>query len=141
MCGVKQADRRLPSQNLTGKTMNQSRHMYTPAMAGYKDEASIMPLFEEFVQAFRVIEERGYCVVDNKEYKVNIHTFVVADMAFEHKYLGRGGGSGSTTRFCMFCSNPCHFRHKGYPGGCWKCRKLGIVYDAETGRYSEVSAP
>ncbi len=31
--------------------MNQSRHMYTPAMAGYKDEASIMPLFEEFVQA------------------------------------------------------------------------------------------
>ena len=133
MCGVKQADRRLPSQKLTGKTMNQSRHMYTPAMAGYKNEASIMPLFKDFVQAFREIENRGYCVVDNEEFKVNIHSFVVADMAFEHKYLQRGGGSGSTTCFCMFCSNPCHFRHKGYPGGCWNCRKLGIVYDEETG--------
>jgi hypothetical protein len=35
MCGVKQADRRLPSQNLTGKTMNQSRHMYTYTCDGW----------------------------------------------------------------------------------------------------------
>ncbi len=66
-------------------------------MAGYKDEASIMPLFEEFVQAFRVIEERGYCVADTKEYKVNIYTFVVADMAFEHKYRGRGDAADTFT--------------------------------------------
>jgi hypothetical protein len=31
MCGVKQGDRRLPSQKETVKSMNQSRHMYTPA--------------------------------------------------------------------------------------------------------------
>ncbi len=29
MCGVKQADARLPSQHETGKTMNQSRHIPT----------------------------------------------------------------------------------------------------------------
>jgi hypothetical protein len=34
MCGVKEADPRLPSQFLTGKTMNQSRNLYTPAVAG-----------------------------------------------------------------------------------------------------------
>ncbi len=32
VCGVKQADIRLPSQKATGKTMNQSRLMYTPAL-------------------------------------------------------------------------------------------------------------
>jgi hypothetical protein len=107
--------------------------MYTPALAGYRDENSLMPYFEEFMQAFLEIERRGFCVVDRKEYKVNIYPFLVADMAFEHKFLKRGGGSAETTRFCMFCSNCCHFRHKGYPGGCMDCRRLGIVYDEETG--------
>jgi hypothetical protein len=133
MCGVKQADARLPSQLETGKTMNQSRHMYLPALAGYTDEKSIMPYFDEFVQAFQDIEEKGYCVVDGKQYNIYIRWFVVGDLAFEQKYLGRGGGSGKTTRFCFMCSNTCHYRHKGYPGGCLKCRKLGIVYDEVTG--------
>jgi hypothetical protein len=133
MCGVKQADTRLPSQHETGKTMNQSRHMYLPALAGYTDEKTIMPYFEEFVQAFLEIEERGYCVVDNQQYNIYIRCFVVGDLAFEQKYLGRGGGSGKTTRFCFLCSNTCHYRHKGYPGGCMKCRKEGIVYDELTG--------
>jgi hypothetical protein len=133
MCGVKQADVRLPSQHQTGKSMNQSRHMYIPALAGYTDEASIMPYFEEFLGAFREIEKRGYCVVDDTQHKVHIRPFVVGDLAFEQKYLKRGGGSGKTTRFCFMCSSICHFRHKGYPGGCLKCRELGIVYDDETG--------
>jgi hypothetical protein len=38
MCGVKEADPRLPSQLLTGKTMNQSKNLYTSAVAGYTDE-------------------------------------------------------------------------------------------------------
>ena len=124
---------RLPSQTLTGKTINQSSHMYTPAMAGYKDEKDMMPYFDEFVGAFETIKERGFCVVDDKKYNVNIKPVVVADMAFEHKYLERGGGSATTTCFCMFCSNTCHLRHKGYPGGCQKCRKSNCVYDAVTG--------
>jgi hypothetical protein len=133
MCGVKQADGRLPSQHETGKTMNQSRHMYVPALAGYTDEKSIMSYFEEFLRAFRDIEDSGFCVVDKKEYKVHIRCFVVGDLAFEQKYLQPGGGSGKTTRFCFMCSNTCHFRHKGYPGGCWKCRAAGTVYDEQTG--------
>jgi hypothetical protein len=134
MCGVKQADGRLPSQHETGKTMNQSRHMYQSALAGYTDEKSIMPYFEEFlIRAFRDIEDRGFCAVDKKEYKVHIRCFVVGDLAFEQKYLQRGGGSGKTKRFCFMCSNTCHFRYKGYPGGCWKCRAAGTVYDEQTG--------
>jgi hypothetical protein len=54
-------------------------------------------------------------------------------MAFLHKYLGRGGGSAKTICFCFMCSSKCHFRHKGYPGGCWKCRRTKCVYDEETG--------
>ncbi len=133
MCGVKEADARLPSQHETGKTMNQSRRMYLPALAGYTDEKSIMPYFEEILQAFQEIEERGYCVVDNKQFSVNIRSFVVGDLAFEQKCLGRGGGSGKTVRFCFMCSSTCHYRHKGYPGGCWKCREAGNVYDEVTG--------
>jgi hypothetical protein len=34
MCGVKEADPHLPSQFLTGKTMNQSKNLYTLAVAG-----------------------------------------------------------------------------------------------------------
>ena len=133
MCGVKQADIRLPSQKATGKTMNQSRHMYTPALAGYKDESQLMPFFHEFLRAFMDIAKRGYCVVDSTQHKVNICPFLVADMAFEHKFLQRGGGSAKTTHFCMFCSCCCHFRHKGYPGGCRLCRRRGTVYDEDTG--------
>jgi hypothetical protein len=40
MCGVKQSDPRLPSQFATGKTMNQSRNLYSPAIAGYTNEKS-----------------------------------------------------------------------------------------------------
>ncbi len=114
MCGVKQADARLPSQKETGKTMNQSRHMYIPALAGgYSDEKRMMPYFDEFVAAFGEIEKRGHCVVNKEEHKVNIRSFVVGDLAFEQKYLARGGGSYKTTRFCFMCINTCHFRHKG----------------------------
>ena len=133
MCGVKQADARLPSQQEKGKTMNQSPHMYVPALAGYADEKRMMPYFDEFVAAFREIEKRGYCVVNNEQFSVNIRIFVVGDLAFEQKYLGRGGGSFKTIRFCTMCSNTCHFRHKGYPGGCLKHRQLGKVYDEDTG--------
>jgi hypothetical protein len=106
MCGMKQADARLLySQKETGKTMNQSRHMYIPALAGYTNEKRMMPYFDEFVETFRAIEKRGYCVVDKEEYKVNIRSFVVEDIAFEQKYLiGRGGGSYKATRFCFMCS-------------------------------------
>jgi hypothetical protein len=107
--------------------------MDIPALAGYTDESSIMPYFEEFVCVFRDIEKLGYCVVDGQQHKVHIRPFVVGDLAFEQKCLQRGVGSGKTTRFCFMCSNTCHYRHKGYPGGCWKCRELGIVYDEETG--------
>ncbi len=58
---------------------------------------------------------------------------MVADMAFLHKYLGRGGGSANTMCFCFLCSSKCHYHHKGYPGGCWKCRRTKCVYDDETG--------
>jgi len=133
MCGVKQADARLPSQQEKGKTMNQSPHMYVPALAGYTDEKRMMPYFDEFVAAFKQIEKRGYCVVNNEQFSVNIRCFVVGDLAFEQKYLGRGGGSFKTTRFCTMCSNTCHFRHKGYPGGCLKHRKQGKVYAEDTG--------
>jgi hypothetical protein len=54
-------------------------------------------------------------------------------MAFLHKYLGQGGGSAKTICFCFMCSSKCHFRHRGYPGGCMKCRSLQCVYDEVTG--------
>jgi hypothetical protein len=38
-----------------------------------------------------------------EEYKVNIRCFVVGDLAFEQKYLARGGGPYKTTRFCFMC--------------------------------------
>ena len=133
MCGVKQADSRLPSQLLTGKSMNQSRNLYTPAVAGFTDEKKMMPYFEELVAAFVEIEKRGYCVVDGVEYPIHIRCVVVADMAFLHKYLGRGGGSSKTICFCFLCSSKCHYRNRGYPGGCLKCRRLQCVYDEDTG--------
>ena len=133
MCGVKEADPRLPSQILTGKTMNQSRNLYTPAVAGYTDEKNMMPFFDEMVAAFIEIEKRGYVMIDNECKYVNIKVYVVADMSFLHKYLKRGGGSATTTCFCFLCSSKSHYRHKGYPGGCWKCRKNNNVHDKSTG--------
>ena len=133
MCGVKQSDPRLPSQIATGKTMNQSRNLYSPAVAGYTDEKSMMPYFEQLVAAFVDIEKKGFCTVDGADYPIFIRCLVVADMAFLHKYLGRGGGSAKTICFCFLCSSKCHYRHKGYPGGCWKCRRLQCVYNDETG--------
>ena len=133
MCGPKEADPRLPSQRLTGKTMNQSRKLYTPAVAGYTSEADMMPYFDKLVNAFMQIEKDGFCTVDGVEYPIHIRCVVVADMSFLHKFLGRGGSSGTTTCFCFMCSSKCHFRHKGYPGGCLKCRKTKQVYDVGSG--------
>ena len=133
MCGVKQADPRLASQVATGKTMNQSRNLYSPAVAGYTDEKNMIPYFEALVAAFVDIEKKGKCTVDGVDYPICIRCVVVADMAFLHKYLGRGGGSAKTICFCFMCSSKCHFRHRGYPGGCMKCRSLQCVYDEVTG--------
>ena len=70
--GPKECDRRLVSQQLTGKphitargaryinNMNQSRTLYTPAIGGYSTESDMMPLFEELVE--RVLWWEG-CVI------------------------------------------------------------------------------
>jgi hypothetical protein len=136
MCGVKEADPRLPSQFLTGKTMNQSRNLYTPAVAGYTDEKNMMPFFDDMVAAFMEIEKRGYVIIENERKYVNIKVYVVADMSFLHMYLKnkRGGGSATPPCFCFMCSSKCYYRHKGYPGECHnKCRKNNNVYDKSTG--------
>ncbi len=93
----------------------------------------MMPFFEEMVGAFMEIEKRGYIEIDGERRHVNIKVVIVADMSFLHKYLNRGDGSASTTRFCFMCSSTCHYRHKGYPGGCLKCRAKNIVYDKANG--------
>ena len=133
MCGAKQCDRRLVSQQLTGNkgNMNQSRNLYTPAIGGYSTESDMMPLFEELVDAFVAIEKQQYCVVDGKEYEVFIKVLVVADMMFLQKFTGHGGGCASTTHFCMFCSCISKFRHEGQPGGCEDCRQKKKVYDKQ----------
>ncbi len=82
MCGVKEADPRLASQKLTGKTMNQSKNLYTPAVAGYTDEKKMMPYFDEMVEAFMEIERRGYCMFENERKFVNIRCVIVADMSY-----------------------------------------------------------
>ncbi len=79
------------------------------------------------------IEEQGYCMYDNERKYVNIKCVIVADMSFLHKYLNRGGGSATTTCFCFMCSSKSYYRHKGYPGGCQKCRRNNSVYNTETG--------
>jgi hypothetical protein len=93
----------------------------------------MMPYFEQMVDAFMEIEKRGYCIIDGELKHVNIKVVVVANMSFLHKYLQRGGGSATTTCFCFMCSSQCHYRHKGYPGGCLKCRRKHSVYDKATG--------
>ena len=133
MAGPKQADPRLPSQCRTMKTSNQSREMYTPAIAGYVDEGHVMKYFDAMVASFREIESRGYCVVNGERHEVFIDVVVVADMAYLHKYLKRGGGSHACTNFCFFCSVNKKYRAEGYPGGCRACRRRGTVYDPNTG--------
>jgi hypothetical protein len=54
--GVKMADVRLVQQEKTGKTMNQSSDMYTPIVAGFADEAALMPYFHLMVREFLQIE-------------------------------------------------------------------------------------
>ena len=133
MCGAKQCDRRLVSQQLTGNkgNMNQSRNLYTPAIGGYSTESDMMPLFEQLVDTFVAIEKQQYCVVDGKEYEVFIKVLVVADMMFLQKFTGHGGGCASTTHFCMYCSCISKFRHEGEPGGCEDCRQKKKVYDKQ----------
>ena len=133
MCGPKQSDPRLPCQHGTGKTSNQSRNLYTPAVAGFVDEAHLMQYFDRMVACFKDIEERGYCVVNNVRHEVFIDVIVMADMSYLHKYLKRGGGSHSCTHFCFLCSLSSKYRQEGYPGGCLKCRHKDIVYDKITG--------
>ena len=132
ICGPKLVDPRLPCQQATGKTSNQSRNLYTPAVAGYVDEAHLMKYFDRMVDCFRVIQEQGYCVVQNERHEVFIDVLVVADMAYLHKFLRRGGGSHSCTHFCFLCSISSKYRQEGYPGGCRKCRVKDIVYDSNT---------
>jgi hypothetical protein len=126
--GPKLANRRLVQQEKTGKTMNQSSDMYTPAVAGFVDEAELMPYFHRLVSEFLQIEEQQYCVVNGKRYPVYLQIIVVADLSFLHKYTGRGGGSHASTCFCMLCGALRHFKHLGYPGGCLDCRERGKVY-------------
>ena len=133
ICGPKLADPRLPCQQATGKTSNQSRNLYTPAVAGYVDEAHLMNYFDRMVACFREIEARGFCEVDKVRHEVFIDVLVVADMAYLHKYLQRGGGSHSCTHFCFLCSVSSKYRAEGYPGGCLKCRAADVVYDCTTG--------
>jgi hypothetical protein len=129
--GLKMADLRLVNQERTGKTMFQGSDMYTPAAAGYVDEKELMPYFHLLVKECQEIEKQQFCVVNGKKFTVYIKVVVIADLAFLHKYVLRGGGSHSTTCFCLFCGALRNFRHHGYPGGCRKCRLLGKVYDKD----------
>ena len=135
VCGMKECDRRLPSQKQSigghENNMNQSRTLYVPAVAGYATESELMPLFEQLVELFVEIEQEKYIIVDGTRYdNVFIKVLVVADMMFLHKFTERGGCCASTTHFCMFCSCMSKFRHEGEPGGCDACRRENKVYDA-----------
>ncbi len=125
-------DPRLPCQRKTMKTSNQSRELCTPAVAGYVNEGYVMKHFDELVAAFREIEARGYCVVDEHFFPVYIDVIVVADMAYLHKYLRRGGESHACTYFCFLCRINKKYRQEGYPGGCRKRRRNGLVYNDTT---------
>ena len=92
-----------------------------------------MKYFDRMIACFREIEARGFCVVDDVQHEVFIDVLVVADMAYLHKYLQRGGGSHSCTHFCFLCSVSSKYRAEGYPGGCMKCRATDVVYDRTTG--------
>jgi hypothetical protein len=92
-CGVKEVDRRLPSQAGTGKCTNQSRGLRAPMLAGRASETAIMPHFHGVVEAFREIEERGCVVVDDVEHEVPMKVVVVADTPFVWKCAERGRAS------------------------------------------------
>ena len=126
--GPKQSDARLISQERTGKSMCQSRDLYTPAVAGFATEGELMEYFHVMVQEFLKIERQGFCTVNGYQCEVHIKVLVVADISFLHKYVQRGGSSHSATCFCMICSAFRDFRHEGYCGGCRKCRREGKVY-------------
>jgi hypothetical protein len=127
--GAKQSDSRLQNQDRAGQSlMCQSCDMYTPAVAGFASESEVMEYFHALVREFRQIETQGFCMVNGHVYKVHIEVVVVADLSFLQKYVRRGGGSHSTTCFCMMCSAFRNFWHEGYSGGCWKCRARGTVY-------------
>jgi hypothetical protein len=129
--GPKLADPRLVQQSQTMKTTCQSRDMYTPAVAGYVDECTLMPYFHHMVAEFLRIEEQQFCEVNGQKYPVYLQIAVVADLSFLHKYTQRGGGSHSSTCFCMLCGALRNFKHYGYPGGCRDCRARGVVYGAD----------
>jgi hypothetical protein len=126
--GPKQSDARLTNQERTGKSMCQSRGLYTPAVAGFATEGELMEYFHLMIREFQKIETQGFCIVNGYEWEVHIKVVVVADMSFLHKYVQRGGSSHSSACFCMLCSAFRDFRHEGYCGGCRKCRRRGIVY-------------
>jgi hypothetical protein len=136
LCGAKECDRRLPSQKQSKggheNSMNQSRTLYVPAVAGYVTESDLMPLFGQLVELFVEMEQQKYIVVDGTRYdNVFIKVLIVADMMFLHKFTGCGGCCASTTNFCMICSCMSKFHHESEPGGCDSCRRDGIVYDAD----------
>jgi hypothetical protein len=61
LCGAKECDRRLPSQQDTvghQNNINQSRTLYVPAVAGYVKESDLMPLFEQLVDYFVEVEKQ-----------------------------------------------------------------------------------
>ncbi len=59
--------------------------MYTPAVAGYEDEKTLLPYFHLLVSEFLRIEEQQFCVVNNRRYPVYLKITVVADLSFLHK--------------------------------------------------------
>ena len=76
--GPKQSDRRLKTQDRTGKSlMCQASDMYTPAIAGYAKESELMPYFHALVNGFCKIEKQGFCVVNAEVYPVDIKVHVV----------------------------------------------------------------
>jgi hypothetical protein len=125
--GAKGVDRRLSSQEGTGKAMNQSRSLCAPTLAGRAKEDELMPHFHDLVAAFKEIEDRGFVAVDGVECEVPTKVVVVAEMSFVWKHAGRRSASGSGC-FCWLCKVHANTRHVGCPGGCLKCRDEGTVH-------------
>lgn len=59
MCGLKVVDRKHPETNGTGKSMNQSPHLYTPAICALGGEKETMPAFREMVKILQKVENQG----------------------------------------------------------------------------------
>ena len=65
---TKLADRRLVQQELTGKTENQSRDMYTPSVAGFVDEAELMPYYHRLKTCdLRFVDRFIFCFRYNSD--------------------------------------------------------------------------